>query len=429
MGIDAIDDTSGVSDADLTRRASRVIPLGTQTLSKAASQWSEGVFPRFAIRGKGAHLWDVDGNEWIDFALALSPILLGYAEPSVDKAIRAQLEDGIVFTFNHPLEVTVSEKIASMVPGVEAVRFGKSGSDVVSAAVRAARAVTGRDHILTCGHHGWHDWYVGLTPQSRGVPDRVRELVAAFAYNDLDSLEQALTARSGQVAAVVLEPSGAELPAAGFLEGVKELAHDHGALVVFDEVVTGFRLAPGGAIERYGVTPDLSCYGKALGNGMPISAVAGRWEIMQIFEEIFYSLTHGGETLSLVAAATVLDAISDSDVLSRIEARGRTLQDAFTERVRHHGVDDLVRVGGEPQRTVVTFPGDEDQIRRSWVQQAFGQHGVLFNGSVPICARHSDADVTRAIEAFDAGLEAIASGNDLAEMLVGPPLRAPFRMA
>lgn len=411
----------------LRDRALEVIPIGTQTWSKHASQWPDGVTPSYIRRGDGAHVWDVDGNEWVDYAMALAPVILGYAEPSVDAAIRSQLEHGIVFSLAHPIEVQVAEQIVRMVPGVEAVRFGKSGSDAVSAAVRAARMITGRDNVVRCGHHGWHDWYVGSTAFPAGVPSTVRDLIATFDYNDLDSLERQLDQARGSVAAVVLEPSGTELPAPGFLAGVVERAHAHGALVIFDEVVTGFRLAPGGARERYGVHPDFSCYGKALGNGMPVSAVAGDWHVMSAFDEVFVSLTHGGEALSLAAASVVLDTIADGTVLTSIERLGERLLNGMTERIADHDVGDLVRASGEPHRPVVTFPDDDDQIRRSWVHQCFAQRGILFNGSSPLCARHTEADIALGIEAFDQALEAIATRKDLSSLLVGAPMRPVFR--
>jgi glutamate-1-semialdehyde aminotransferase len=401
--------------------------MATQTWSKHASQWPDRVAPSFIQSGKGAHVWDVDGNEWLDYAMALAPVILGYAEPAVNAAVRRQLEEGVVFSLSHPIEVQVAEQIVRMVPGVEAVRFGKSGSDVVSAAVRAARNLTGRDQLLVCGWHGWHDWYVASAGFSAGVPTAVRDLVSKFAYNDLDSLEQQLERGNGRIAAVALEPSGTELPTPGFLEGVVERAHAHGALVIFDEVVTGFRLAPGGARERYGVQPDFSCYGKALGNGMPVSAVAGRWDVMRSFDEVFVSLTHGGETLSLAAASVVLDMIADGSILARIERLGTRLLHGFNERIAAHGVGHLVRASGEPHRPVVTFPGDTDQLRRSWVHQCFAQHGILFNGSTPLCARHTDADIDAGLVALDHALEVMARCDDLAPMLVGAPMRPVFR--
>ena len=241
------------------------------------------------------------------------------------------------------------------------------------------------------------------------------------------SLERALETYPDAVAAVVLEPSGATVPVPGYLEAVVDLTRRHGAVSIFDEVITGFRLAPGGARERYGVQPDLSCYGKALGNGMPISAVAGRAAVMDVFHEVFFSGTHGGEALSLAAAAAVLDTIADGTVLAGIEVLGATLQASLAECVTRHGVGDRVTVGGEPQRTVVGFTGAEHLVDKSWVQQCFAEAGVLFNGSLFVCARHTGSDAERAVEAFDTALAAMATGEDLTGRLVGPPVEPVFR--
>jgi glutamate-1-semialdehyde aminotransferase len=396
-------------------------------MSKSPTQFVQGVSPIYLERGQGAHVWDVDGNEYVDYPMALGPVLLGYAEPAIDDAVRRQLDDGITFTLMHPLEVEVAERIVALCPGVEAVRFGKSGSDAMSAAVRAARATTGRDHLLVAGYHGWHDWYIGTTTRSLGVPDVVRSLTSTFAFNDLDDLERALGEHKGQVAAVILEPAGLDVPAPGFLQGTVELARAHGAVSVFDEIITGFRLAPGGARQRYGVTPDVSCYGKALGNGMPISAVGGTWAVMRAFEDVFFSGTHGGEALSLAAARAVLDTIADGTVLKEIEDRGQRMLDGITELIARHGVADRVRVGGEPQRSVVAFADDDQLVVRSWVQQTLVEQGVLFNGSMFICARHVDDDIDRALAAFDTALAALADGADVSGLLKGPPVQPVFR--
>ncbi|MEY2478463.1 MAG: spore coat polysaccharide biosynthesis protein SpsF [Actinomycetota bacterium] len=408
-------------------RAERVIPMGTQTMSKSPTQFVQGVSPIYLERGRGAHVWDVDGNEYVDYPMALGPVLLGYAEPAVDDAVRRQLDDGITFTLMHPLEVEVAERIVAMCPGVEAVRFGKSGSDAMSAAVRAARATTGRDRLLVAGYHGWHDWYIGTTTRNRGVPAAVSALTSTFAFNDLDDLERALDEHAGEVAAVILEPAGLDVPLPGFLQGVVDLTRAHGAVSVFDEIITGFRLAPGGARERYGVTPDVSCYGKALGNGMPISAVAGTWDLMAVFEDVFFSGTHGGEALSLAAARAVLDAVADGRVLKDIEQRGQRMFDGIAARIEQHGVGERVRVGGEPQRSVVAFAGDDQLVVKSWVQQTLVEHGALFNGSMFICARHSDDDIDRALAAFDAAFAALAADTDVAGLLKGPPVQPVFR--
>lgn len=409
-------------------RAERVIPLSTQTLSKAPTQFVSGVSPVYLQRGRGSRVWDVDGNEYVDFPMALGPVILGYAEPAVNEAIRRQLEDGITFTMMHPLEVEVSERIVALCPGVEAVRFGKSGSDVLTAAVRAARAHTGRSMVFVCGYHGWHDWFIGTTSRSRGVPSAVAALTIPFAFGDLDALQELLIRYEGRVAAVVLEPSGAVVPGDGYLQGVVNLTRQFGAVSIFDEVITGFRLAPGGARERYGVLPDLSCYGKALGNGMPIAAVAGSWSIMREFEDVFVSGTHGGETLALAAAATVLDTLADGAVLAEIEARGRRMLTGIADLIARHGIANRVVVGGEPQRAVVSFPGDTDFVVRSWVQQTLMQRGVIFNGSMFICARHTDKEIDDALNAFDIAFAALADSTDIGGLIKGGIVQPVFRV-
>ena len=408
-------------------RAQRVIPLGTQTLSKSPTQFVQGVTPIYLEKGRGAHVWDVDGNEYVDYPMALGPVLLGYADPGVDAAIRRQLDDGITFTLMHPLEVVVAERIVELCPGVEAVRFGKSGSDVLSAAVRAARAVTGRDRILAGGYHGWHDWYIGTTTRNRGVPAAVTDLVTTIPFDDLDALRAALAEHGDTVAALVLEPSGADVPAPGYLQAAVDLVRSHGALAIFDEVITGFRLAPGGARERYGVLPDLSCYGKALGNGMPIAAIGGSWDVMRVFEEIFFSGTHGGEALSLAAAAAVLDRVADGATLPAIHDLGVVMLDGIAERITRHGVGHRVRVGGEPERAVVSFGGDDHLAVKSWVQQVLVERGSLFNGSMFISASHTPDDVVGTLAAFDEAFEALTTHDDVTPLLKGDPVLPVFR--
>jgi glutamate-1-semialdehyde 2,1-aminomutase len=397
-------------------------------MSKHASQFVGGVSPLFVDRAKGSHVWDVDGNEFVDFPMALGPVILGYAEPVVDDAIRAQLERGITFTLSHPLEADVAERISALCPGVEAVRFAKSGSDAVSGAIRAARGLTGRDLVLAGGYHGWHDWYIGSTTRDLGVPKAVRDLTLAFRFGDLDHLRSMLEHHAGEVAAVVLEPSGAEVPEPGYLQAVIDLGHEHGALVVFDEVITGFRLAPGGARERYGVFPDLSCYGKALGNGMPVAAVGGAWSTMRIFEDIFFSGTHGGETLGLAAARAVLDTIADGTVLAEIEAKGTVLMADLTTAVATHGLEGRITVTGEPQRAAIGFTGPDALVTKSFVQQTMQDAGFLFNGSMFICARHTPEELAAAARAFAAACVVIAdAGAGLADLLRGRPVEPVFR--
>jgi glutamate-1-semialdehyde 2,1-aminomutase/spore coat polysaccharide biosynthesis protein SpsF len=281
--------------------------------------------------------------------------------------------------------------------------------------------------VVVGGYHGWHDWYIGTTTRDRGVPKEVAHLTDTFVFNDASDLERVLKNHAGEVAAVVLEPAGAAVPEPGYLDDVVELARRHGALSVFDEIITGFRLAPGGARQRYTVEPDISCYGKALGNGMPIAAVAGRWQVMEVFEEIFFSGTHGGEALSLAAARVVLDTLADGQVLRDIEATGQVLLDGIRSSIATHDIGAAVGVGGEPQRAVVSFSGPDQLIVKSFVQQTLARHGMLFNGSMFICARHSRDDIERTLHAFSEAFREIATGEPLAPRLVGPAVLPVFR--
>jgi glutamate-1-semialdehyde aminotransferase len=361
-------------------------------------------------------------------------VILGHADPAVEEAITRQLRDGIVFTLPHPIELDVAERVVQIVPGAERVRFGKTGSDVTTAAVRLARACTGRDKVLACGYHGWHDWYIGSTSRSIGVPEAVRALTGVFAFNDLASLEAALEEQRGETAAVILEPCGLYEPDPGFLEGVLDRAHAHGALVIFDEIITGFRLAPGGAQERYGVRADLAVFGKALGNGMPISAIAGRAELMDRLEDVFFSGTHGGETLSLAAAGAVLDRL-DERAYESLYSNGERLRAGIQGAVDETGLGSWVEVSGAAPRIVVTIrepslpEAGSGLAAKTLVQQELVKRGVLFNGSNFICLAHAREDIDLAIAAYGEAFALLREGldGDLLGMLEGGLLRPAFR--
>ena len=413
-------------------RARHVIPAYTQTLSKNPTQWLQGVAPAYVERAEGAYVWDVDGSRYIDFPMALGPVILGHADSGVNDAIVRQLRLGITFTLPHPIEVEVAERVVALVPGAERVRFGKTGSDVTSAAIRLARAVTGRDSVLACGYHGWHDWYIGSTSRAAGVPDGVRGLIGTFEFNNIESLEAALDDRAGRVAAVILEPCGADEPAPGFLEAVAERTRAAGAVLIFDEIITGFRLAPGGAQEHYGVQADLATFGKALGNGMPISAIAGRADLMDRLEDVFFSGTHGGETLSLAAAQAVLDRL-DTAAYAALYSKGERLRAGVQDAIASADVADSVRIRGAAPRTVVTIrepAGSGPGLpAKTLVQQELLKQGVLFNGSNFICLAHSDDDIDAAVDAYRLAFEVLARGlsGDLFDLLEGEPIEPAFR--
>ena len=415
----------------LLERARQLIPGASQTFSKGPTQFVEGAAPAFCERAKGARIWDVDGNEYLDYTLALGPMILGYCHPEVDEAVREQLALGTTFTLPHRIEVELAEEIVRLVPCAEMVRYGKSGSDAVGAAVRIARAATGRDPVLFCGYHGWHDWHIGATTRSKGVPAAVGALTASFPYGDLDALERLL--REREPAAVVLEPVGIVEPPENYLRDIVALAHDHGALVIFDEIITGFRLRLGGAQEYFGVEPDLAAFGKAVANGLPLSVVAGRRELMQEFEEIFFSTTHGGEALSLAAAIATLRVLERDDVIPTLWRRGESLVSGLRSLVERHGLDGRVVCLGYAPRTAVLFrdaDGRESLELKSLFQQECIKRGVLFTGSQFISAAHTDDDVRRTLEIYDEALgelaEAVAHG-DAASRLEGRPVQPVFR--
>ena len=289
-----------------------------------------------------------------------------------------------------------------MVPCAERVRFGKNGSDATSGAIRLARAYTERDRVAVCGYHGWQDWYIGSTARHRGVPKATRELTHTFTYNDLPSLEKILTSRPGEFAAVMLEPMNLAYPEPGFLEGVKSLAHAHGALLVFDETITGFRYANGGAQELFGVTPDLATFGKGLANGYPVSAVAGRANVMKLMEEVFFSFTFGGETLSLAAARATLQRLQREDVCARLAAKGTALQRGLRSVIEDNGLADVFAVSGHPSWTFLsikdTAGANAFEIKTLYLQEMI-ERGFLTIGTFNLSDAHSDADIAAVVAA------------------------------
>lgn len=384
-------------------RAEKVIPLGSQTFSKSRTQYPFGVSPYFVTRASGSRCWDIDGNEYIDFVSSLASITLGYNDPDVTRSVSEQLQSGVIFSLPHPLEAEVAELICEMVPCAEMVRFGKNGSDATSGAVRLARAFTGRDHVAVCGYHGWQDWYIGSTARRRGVPQATQDLTHSFVYNNLESLRALLEARPGAFATVILEPMNVSAPAPDFLQGVKDLAHEHGALLIFDETITGFRYSNGGAQQAFGVTPDLATFGKGLANGFPISAIAGRRDVMKLMEEIFFSFTFGGEALSLAAAKATLSKLQREPVVQTLAARGNAIIDGTRAVIERHELSDVFSVSGHPSWSFLNIRDARGatafEIKTLWMQEML-QRGLLSVGSHNVNYAHSEADIQVLIDAY-----------------------------
>ncbi|MBV8538775.1 MAG: aminotransferase class III-fold pyridoxal phosphate-dependent enzyme [Alphaproteobacteria bacterium] len=417
----------------LLRRALAVIPMGTQTVSKAHVQFPAGS-PLFLSHGDGSRVWDIDGNQYVDLISALLPILLGYRDADVDDAVRRQLGNGVSFSLATELEVALAEKLVELIPAAEQVRFAKNGTDVTSATVRLARAVTGRERIAVGGYHGWQDWSIAGTPYDRGIPRGVADLTDRFAFNDIESLRAVLEAHPGGFAAVILEPVGAAEPAPGYLAAVRDLAHAHGALVIFDEIVTGFRVALGGAQAYYGVTPDLACFGKAIANGFPLAALVGRADVMRELERVFFSGTFGGETLSLAAALAVIAKLQREPVLERLWQRGRELCAGATAALADAGLGELIALGGLPPWKVMAFrdhpAGSRQAIKTVLLREMLGR-GVLIGAGHNVSAAFTRTDVELVGDAWYASARVVRDELDrgaldrrLGNSIIRPPFQA-----
>jgi len=417
------------SDA-LWARAQGLIPAGTQTLAKGPGQHVRGVAPKYLQRGRGCRVWDVDGNAFIDLSMGIGPLIFGYGHSTVDQAVRDQLDEGITFSLMHPLEVEVAEQVRDLVPGAESVRFSKTGADVTSAAVRLARAHTGRDRVVCCGYHGWHDWYIATTDRDAGIPRDTAALTATVPYNDLDA---AAAAVDETVACVILEPVVFEAPAPGYLEGLRALCDRTGALLIFDEMWTGFRMDVGGAQRAFGVRADLACFSKAIANGMPLAALTGRRDVMaRLDREVFFFTTFGGEALSLAAARATLGLLREQPALAHIARQGRALRLGYNLAAAAVGLADVTRCVGMDHRGMVTFDAKagDPLVLKSVVQQELIRRGVLWAGFHNVAWAHTDADVEAVLRAYREALGVLRGALDRGDprkVLQGEPVEPVFR--
>lgn len=419
---------------ELLERALKTVPLGTQTFSKSYVHYPRGVSPYFITKAKGSRCWDVDGNEFIDFGNALCSVTLGHCDEDVSRAVRAQLDDGVIFPLAHPLEFEVAETIRDLVPSAEMVRFGKNGSDATAGAIRVARAYTKRDHVAVCGYHGWQDWYIGSTARNLGVPQATRDLTHTWMYNDIESLRKLFKEHPGGIAAVIMEPMNVFSPKPGFLESVKELAHQNGAVLIFDEIITGFRYANGGAQELFGVKPDLTTLGKGMANGYPVSAVAGKAEIMRLMEEVFFSFTFGGEALSLAASLATMKKLTREPVVKTMYARGEKLVAGVRAAIARHGLEQVLAVEGNPTWSFLMIKDTPKytsfQLKTLYLQEVFAR-GMLTIGTHNMSYAHSEADVARVLAIYDEvfpQLKDVVENGNLERRLHCKPLEPLFKV-
>jgi glutamate-1-semialdehyde 2,1-aminomutase len=415
------------------KRAERTIPLGSQTFSKSRTQYPVGISPLYIDRARGCYVWDVDGNKYIDLVSSLASVTIGYGDKGILSAVNSQMKKGVTFSLPGVLEAEVAELICHLVPSAEMVRFGKNGSDATSAAVRLARAYTSRDHVVVCGYHGWQDWYIGSTSRNKGVPAAVSDLTHSFAYNDLAELK-ALLENNSNISCVVMEPMNSVYPAKGFLEGVRELTKIHGVVLIFDETITGFRFAKGGAQELFGVTPDLSTFGKGIANGFPLSAVVGKREIMMEMEEIFFSGTFGGELLSLAAAKTVLTSLENFDFTQILADQGEKLTAKAEDIISAYTFQDALHFTGHPSWRFLNWKNKEGfsdiELKTFFLQSMFSE-GLLMLSTHNLNLAHSDRVIEKIARKYEKTIDKITSEvrhGTLREKLKAKPLESIFRV-
>lgn len=389
---------------ELWEKANKLLLNGVLTLSKSPIGIGYGAVPVFVQRAKGAYFWDSDGNRYIDYPLALGPIILGHAYNEVDQAVKKQMAKGILYSLSSNLELELAELLCDIIPSAEKVRFLKSGSEAMSAAVRIARAHTGKEVVAVCGYHGWHDWTIARTAKNAGVPKVLNSLVLEFNYNDIDSLTKIFDENPGRVAAVILEPVGMYIPKDNFLEKVALVVKKNNALLIFDEIITGFRLDLGGAQKYFSVTPDLSVFGKAMANGYPISAVVGKQKIMDaVSEKVFISSTYGGELLSIAAAIKTIDILRKRKVNEYILSLGKKLKDGLNNAAKEGGINAVCE--GMAHKTFLVFgetAGIQDKLLETVFRQECLARGVFLGYGHFISFSHTLKDINYSINvAFD----------------------------
>tara|TARA_Y100000768_G_scaffold63599_1_gene43731 strand:- start:34217 stop:35608 length:1392 start_codon:yes stop_codon:yes gene_type:complete len=432
-------------------KAIKIIPAGSQTFSKGVTQFVEGFAPKYLHRGKGSYVWDVDQNKYLDYVMGCQPLILGYADPDVNKAVSKQLQLGSTFSLMNKLELDVTELLIDKIPCAEAARFGKNGADVNTVAVRVARAVTGRDHVAYCGYHGWHDWYIANTDLNSGIPKFNQKLAHSFNYNDLDSLERIFKKYPNKVSCVIMEPLTILEPKCygpknykkktsqkfckhNFLSEVKKMAHHYGSLLIFDEIVTGFRFSLGGAQELIGVTPDLATFAKAISNGIPLSALVGKKEYMSTLSKTFFSFTYGGDCIGLAAAKACIAKLEKKKVSEHLNVVGSQLKKGVKELTKKHNLEEFIDCIGYPCRSIISFNGNKkysDLEIKSYFQQELLRRGILWAAYHALSWSHKKKDIVKTLNAYDDVMKLfkniIDSNLNLRNRIEGIPVKPVFR--
>ena len=425
-------------------RAQKLIPGMTQLLSKRPDMFSLGVWPGYFSKAKGAEVWDLDGNKYIDMSISgIGANVLGYADPDVDTAVKNAIANGTSCSLNCPEEVELAELLCELHPWAEMIRYARTGGEAMAIAVRIARAHTGKDKIAFCGYHGWHDWYLaanlgtenalgehlisGLNPA--GVPMGLKGTALPFSYNHLDELESIVASNKNELAAIVMEPIRNEEPQPGFLDGVRRLADEVKAVFIIDEISAGFRLNTGGAHLVIGnVTPDIAVFSKALGNGYPIAAVIGKTDVMQAAQKTFISSTNWTERIGPTAAIAMIKKHKRVDAGKRLVHLGEQIQSGWKEMANKHGLS--VEIGGMKPMSHFTFAHDKAQSMKAYFIQLMLEQGFLASNLYYAMYAHTEDHVKSYLEAAGRAFAEIAysveQGN-LQEKLLGKPSSVGFK--
>ena len=420
----------------LRAKARQIIPGGCHAYAKADSEYPQ-LSPGFIRRGQGCHVWDVDGNEFIEYAPGNRSVSLGHAYQPVIDAITDELQRGVNFTRPAEIEVRAAERLLSVLTDAEMVKFCKNGSDATSAAIRLARAATGREHIGCCADHpffSFDDWFITTTPHSAGIPETVKATTVAFQYNNIESVRKLFEKHKDRISCLILEPARYEEPRNDFLSEVKQACRDNGALLIFDEMITGFRWHIGGGQATYNVNPDLACWGKAMANGYSVSALTGKRKYMELGDlsvpdhNLFLlSTTHGAETHALAAMMATLDTYTNLPVIETFYRQGQKLADGFNRLIAQHRLWDAVEVVGRPcclSYQTKDATGQLSPILRALFLQETIRRGILMS-SLVVTYSHSDADIDRTLAAIDGalGIYAKALQEGTKKYLIGSPPR------
>ncbi len=408
----------------LWEKAETIIMNGTQLYSKMPSVGIKGVSPIFFVKGDGVYAWDLEGNKYIDYTLALGPSFVGYNNPKVKEAIQKQLEIGTIFSLPNPLEIKAAETLIVIIPCAEMVRFLKTGSEATQAVVRIARAYTGREKVIKGHYHGWHEWCMADAVKNGGIPHQYKENVFQVKYNDFESVKKIFEKNKNEIACVIIEPFETELPTDNYLQKLREITKENGALLIFDEVVTGFRFALGGAQEYFGVIPDLATFGKGMAGGLPLSAVVGKKEIMEkVKDKIFVSSTFGGDLLALAAFLAVVDILRTEPVYERVFEVGNKIKNEFNKLAKKHGSGiECIGIGPRLDFTYNNMRGKEDIKVKTLFMQEVVKRGVYFVWNMLPSYQTSDEDIAYTLKVFDEALKITTDAEKkgkVSEMLEG----------